>query len=151
MGQWEQWSQWACDKNAGDCGECTQDRVKRVKTNCDNGGDCSCKEETAKNGKLIKCPVDCVMGQWEKWSQWSCENKADECGKCIKMRVKKEKIQCKYGGDCSCKEELERDGKDEPCRKSFSVLSHFHNNNFRKYYQMYIPIKYGFLINFFSI
>merc|ERR1712179_182354 len=67
MGQWEQWSEWSCDNKADDCGKCTTKRVKRVKRRCDNGGDCSCKEETEKDRKYKACPVDCVMGQWERW------------------------------------------------------------------------------------
>merc|ERR1712150_12703 len=114
-GQWEQWNQFVCENDAKNCGKCTRERVKKVKSLCENGGDCSCKEETGKDEKDKPCSVNCVMGQWEQWNQFFCEYDAKNCGKCSRERVKKIKISCEKGGDCSCKEETGKDEKDKPC------------------------------------
>ena len=43
MGEWSDFGKCVCDK--GTCGKCKKIRNKRVKVQCQNGGDCTCTKE----------------------------------------------------------------------------------------------------------
>ena len=57
------------------------------------------------------------MREWEEWGRFRCSNREENCGNCKRKRNKHVGIECKYGGDCSCEEEVGYDRERRPCRK----------------------------------
>jgi len=115
MGEWEEWSKFKCSNREDNCGYCKRKRSKQVVKECENGGDCSCKEEQGIDRKRKPCPVDCEMGDWTRWTKCYCpEGKKcvphDSTETCKKRRKRPVAKQGANGGNNDC--EREYDNKD---------------------------------------
>ena len=124
MGEWNSWGKCTFDK--GDCGSGTRIRTNEIETECQFGGDCSCKIEQEQEKCHENCQgIDCKMGEWNSWER--CKFDKGDCGNGTKIRTKDIETKCQSGGDCSCKTEHGQDNCYEECRKLHIInINTFH-------------------------
>jgi hypothetical protein len=81
--RWDKWSDWsACTKS---CARGTRTRTRQVAQQLANGGkDCKGRSQNMESCNEQSCPVDCVWGDWNKWS--SCSS---SCGNGTATRSRK--------------------------------------------------------------
>merc|ERR1719498_1011430 len=102
VGQWGNWD--ACTKS---CGTGSQTRTRQIEINFQDGHSCSLTDPQCLNSKQITqgtrcpalsdeqdcnelpCPVDCVVGAWNPWSECSqtCSTSARSVGSQTRTRV----------------------------------------------------------------
>jgi len=89
---WGNWSAWSnCTVT---CGGGTHTRSRKVAKEAVNGG-APCSGNSTETGKCKTnpCPVDCKLGDWEKWGVCS-----KTCGTGKSVRIRSEAISAQHGG-----------------------------------------------------